>query len=74
MPRKLYGAQELRERLGVSRTRVLQLIARPDFPALYERLAGGAVWLAEDVEPAETVIALRCLHPGPGCAAHLLDR
>jgi prophage regulatory protein len=50
MPRKLYGAQELRERLGVSRTRVLQLIARPDFPAPYERLAGGAVWLAEDVE------------------------
>jgi prophage regulatory protein len=50
MAKKLYGAQELRERLGVSRTRVLQLISRPDFPAPYERLAGGAVWLAADVE------------------------
>ena len=48
--KKLYGAQELRDRLGVSRTRTLQLIARPDFPEPYERLAGGAVWLAEDVE------------------------
>lgn len=48
--RKLYGAQELRDRLGVSRTRALQLIARPDFPEPYERLAGGAIWLAEDVE------------------------
>ncbi|GAB3799539.1 hypothetical protein GCM10027605_13290 [Micromonospora zhanjiangensis] len=46
----MYGAQELRERLGVSRTRVLQLVARPDFPEPYERLAGGAIWLAEDVE------------------------
>ncbi|MFI6824430.1 helix-turn-helix transcriptional regulator [Micromonospora sp. NPDC050187] len=48
--KRLYGAQELRERLGVSRTRVLQLVARPDFPEPYERLAGGAIWLAEDVE------------------------
>ncbi|SCL64165.1 hypothetical protein GA0070617_5400 [Micromonospora yangpuensis] len=48
--RRLYGAQELRERLGVSRTRVLQLVARPDFPAPYERLTGGAIWLTEDVE------------------------
>ncbi|MEU7619431.1 DNA-binding protein [Micromonospora rifamycinica] len=36
--------------MDVSRTRVLQLIARPDFPEPYERLAGGSVWLAEDVE------------------------
>ncbi len=50
MAKKLYGAQELRERLGVSRTRVLQLIGRPDFPPPYERLAGGAIWLASDVE------------------------
>ncbi|WP_341483418.1 hypothetical protein [Micromonospora cathayae] len=29
---------------------MLQLIARPDFPEPYERLAGGAIWLAADVE------------------------
>lgn len=48
--RRLYGAQELENRLGVSRQRVQQLIRRPDFPEPYEVLAGGKVWLAADVE------------------------
>ncbi|MFF5174384.1 helix-turn-helix transcriptional regulator [Micromonospora sp. NPDC000089] len=48
--KKLYGSAELQERLGVSRVRVVQLTSRPDFPEPFERLAGGSVWWAEDVE------------------------
>ncbi|SCL22188.1 transcriptional regulator, AlpA family [Micromonospora nigra] len=48
--RRLYGSAELQERLGVSRVRVVQLTSRPDFPEPFDRLAGGAVWLMEDVE------------------------
>ncbi|MFY1576158.1 helix-turn-helix transcriptional regulator [Verrucosispora sp. WMMD703] len=50
MPRHLYGAAEIQERLGVSRQRTRQIIDRPDFPAPYERLRMGAVWRIADVE------------------------
>lgn len=50
MVRRLYGSAELQERLGVSRARVVQITSRPDFPEPFDRLAGGAVWLVEDVE------------------------
>ncbi|MFC4109745.1 helix-turn-helix transcriptional regulator [Micromonospora zhanjiangensis] len=50
MVRRLYGSAELQERLGVSRARVVQITSRPDFPAPFDRLAGGTVWLVEDVE------------------------
>lgn len=50
MVRKLYGSAELQERLQVSRARVVQITSRADFPEPFDRLAGGAVWLVEDVE------------------------
>ncbi|MEU4569624.1 DNA-binding protein [Micromonospora sp. NPDC023956] len=50
MVRRLYGSAELQERLGVSRARIVQIVARPDFPPPFDRLAGGTVWLVEDVE------------------------
>ncbi|WUW42595.1 DNA-binding protein [Micromonospora rifamycinica] len=48
--KRLYGSAELQERLGVSRVRVVQLTSRTDFPEPFDRLAGGSVWLVEDVE------------------------
>lgn len=48
--KRLYGSAELQERLRVSRARVVQIVSREDFPAPFERLAGGTVWLAEEVE------------------------
>jgi prophage regulatory protein len=50
MSKLLMGAREIENRLGVSRQRVQQLVARPDFPAPYDELAMGKVWLREDVE------------------------
>jgi predicted DNA-binding transcriptional regulator AlpA len=47
---KLMGAQEIRVRLGISRQRTDQIVARPDFPAPIETLAMGRVWRAQDVE------------------------
>lgn len=44
------GAREIEDRLGVSRQRVQQLTARPDWPAPYDELAMGKVWRIEDVE------------------------
>lgn len=46
----LMGAAEIGERLGVSRQRVQQLAARPDFPKPYRVLAMGKVWNSADVE------------------------
>jgi prophage regulatory protein len=46
----LMGAGEIGERLGVSRQRVQQLIASPNFPDPYEELQMGKIWLIEDVE------------------------
>ncbi|MFF5214784.1 DNA-binding protein [Micromonospora sp. NPDC000442] len=34
----------------MSRVRVVQLTSRPDFPEPFDHLAGGSVWLVEDVE------------------------
>lgn len=42
----LMGLTELAERAGVSRQRVAQLAAHPDFPAPAARLAAGPVWAA----------------------------
>lgn len=50
MGRHLMGAREIEVRLGVSRQRVQQLLARPDWPAPYDELAMGKVWRIEDVE------------------------
>jgi prophage regulatory protein len=50
MARYLMGAREIEARLGVSRQRVQQLAARPDWPAPYDELAMGKVWRKEDVE------------------------
>ena len=46
----LMGAAEIAEYLGVSRQRVQQLAARPDFPAEADTLTMGRVWYREDVE------------------------
>ncbi|WDZ83047.1 helix-turn-helix transcriptional regulator [Micromonospora cathayae] len=50
MPRHLYGSGELQRRLGVSRQRVRQLVARPEFPKPYDVLGMGAVWRIDEVE------------------------
>ena len=51
MTRRLMGAAEIRNRLGgISRQRVYQLTVHPDFPAPYDELVQGRVWLIEDVE------------------------
>lgn len=51
MTKYLMGAAEIRKRLGgISRQRVYQLTNRPDFPASYDELSQGRVWLIDDVE------------------------
>ncbi|MEH0928716.1 helix-turn-helix transcriptional regulator [Micromonospora sp. CPCC 205558] len=50
MPRHLYGRGEIARRLGVSRQRAAEIMARPDFPEPYDVLGMGAVWRIEDVE------------------------
>ncbi|GGL01221.1 helix-turn-helix transcriptional regulator [Mangrovihabitans endophyticus] len=50
MTKHLMSAGEIQQRLGVSRQRVHQLTARPDFPAPYEELSIGRIWIREDVE------------------------
>ena len=47
---RLAGAHEIRELLGVSRQRVYQLAARPDFPEPVAILAQGKVWSIDDIE------------------------
>lgn len=47
---RLAGAHEIRELLGVSRQRVYQLAARPDFPQPIAILAQGKVWAIGDIE------------------------
>jgi prophage regulatory protein len=46
----LMGAAEIGARLGLSRQRVQQLIARPDFPRPEQELAMGKVWSTESIE------------------------
>lgn len=50
MGRHLMGAHEIETRLGVSRQRVQQLVARADWPAPYDELKMGKVWRIADVE------------------------
>ena len=50
MSKHLMGAQEIEQRLGVSRQRVYVLTQRADWPAPYDSLAMGKVWRIEDVE------------------------
>jgi prophage regulatory protein len=47
---RLMGAQEIAERLQVSRQRVQQLTERADWPAPYATLSLGRVWRANDIE------------------------
>lgn len=50
-PLYLVGNREIRLMLGdISRQRVYQLTARPDFPAPAASLCQGKVWRGEDVE------------------------
>lgn len=46
----LVGATEIADMLGVSRQRVQQLAARPDFPTPVAALKMGKVWRLDDVE------------------------
>ena len=41
---------EISQRLGVSSTRAKELMRRPDWPAPYDELGVGRIWLAADVE------------------------
>jgi predicted DNA-binding transcriptional regulator AlpA len=45
----LVGSQEIARLFGVSRQRVSQLVARPDFPAPTATLAMGKVWVTDEV-------------------------
>ncbi|WP_307871973.1 helix-turn-helix transcriptional regulator, partial [Actinoplanes palleronii] len=48
--RHLMGAGEIARRLGLSRQRIQQLAERDDWPAPYDELAMGRVWLIADIE------------------------
>lgn len=45
----LVATAEIAEMLGVSRQRVLQLVAQPGFPEPVADLIRGKIWLREDV-------------------------
>jgi prophage regulatory protein len=47
---RLVALREIAERLGVSPSRARQLADRWDFPAPYDELHMGRVWLTTDVE------------------------
>lgn len=47
---RLMGVKEIQQRLRLSRQRVQQLAERSDFPAPYDELAMGRIWLARDIE------------------------
>ncbi|MEV2239455.1 DNA-binding protein [Micromonospora sp. NPDC049891] len=50
MTKPLMGQFEIAERLGISRQRVQQLVARADWPKPYVTLAMGKVWHTKDIE------------------------
>ena len=50
MPEHLMGVAEIAELLDVSRQRVTQLAKSAAFPAPYDVLAMGPVWLKTDIE------------------------
>jgi prophage regulatory protein len=47
---RVMGANEIAERLGVTRQRAYQITARRDFPEPLAHLAMGQVWDTADVE------------------------
>lgn len=49
-PERYAGVSEVAAMLGVSRQRVSQLRARPDFPAPLAELAAGPVWKVSSVQ------------------------
>ncbi|MFI6759344.1 helix-turn-helix transcriptional regulator [Micromonospora sp. NPDC050417] len=46
----LMGMAELADRLGVSTTRVDQIVSRPDFPKPVDHIRAGRIWLTAEVE------------------------
>ncbi|NBE80747.1 helix-turn-helix transcriptional regulator [Micromonospora rubida] len=50
VPGPLVGAAEIQQMLRVSRSRFRQIILLPKFPAPFQKLIGGSVWLRSDVE------------------------
>ncbi len=50
VPGPLVGAAEIQAMLGVSRSRFRQIVLMPHFPAPFQTLIGGSVWLRSDVE------------------------
>lgn len=48
-PPELVAAAEIAEMLGLSRQRISQLTASPDFPKPWTELRMGKIWLAADV-------------------------
>ncbi|MET8250547.1 hypothetical protein [Micromonospora sp. NPDC005197] len=50
VPGPLVGAAEIQAMLGVSRSRFRQIVLLPRFPAPFQTLIGGSVWLRSDVE------------------------
>ena len=62
---RLVGAHEIRDLLGVSRQRVYQLVAKPDFPPPVATLAQGKVWALPDVEAWIAARPDLTLHPNP---------
>jgi prophage regulatory protein len=61
---ELVGPAELGLALGVSRTRLAQITARPDFPAPVAELTMGKVWDFADVRRWAKATG-RTLHPLP---------
>lgn len=47
---ELVGTVEIRERLGVSKARVHQIVNTKGFPEPYAKVSGTTIWLARDVE------------------------
>lgn len=50
MGRHLMGQAEIADRLGVSRQRVQQLSAKPNWPEPFDVLAMGKVWWIKDID------------------------
>jgi len=47
---KLYGPQEVRKRLGVTRAQLLTLMTKEGFPRPLDTIAAGAIWRASDID------------------------
>lgn len=63
-PPPVVAMAELMVLLGVSRTRVAQLLARPDFPSPVAELSVGRLWRYDDVA-SYCERTGRTLHPLP---------